>query len=213
MRDHDSVPSEPTTRRTIPRGVIAGFAAVVLAAGAGTAWWTWRSLQSQQGIPSTPSATQSPTQSPDITQAPIEQSVQVYWLKDVGDRFELVPAPVTVAAPGQPEALLQSALEAMLKGTSEPELTSTVPSGTTLRQVEIKDDGVHVDLSQEFTSGGGSASMSGRLGQVIYTATTLDPNAPVWLSVEGKPLEVLGGEGLVIDQPMTRADFEQNFPL
>ncbi|MFM7427640.1 MAG: GerMN domain-containing protein [Elainella sp.] len=208
MRDSD--PATPSTSRSrIPRSVLAGLSAVVLAAGAGTAWWTWKSAQpTSPDTISAPSASPSPT---DITQAPIAQTIQVYWLKSIDTRFEIVPSPVNVSAPGQPEALLKAALEAMLKGSDSPDLTSTVPQGTTLRQVTIQPDGVHVDLSQAFTSGGGSASMTGRVGQVIYTATTLDPQAPVWLSVEGKPLEVLGGEGLMIDQPMTREMFDQNF--
>lgn len=211
MQDHDSPPTQPPSPRSrpMPRGVIAGLAAVVLATGAGTAWWTWRSSQTPAPTPEA-TAPQSPT---DITQAPIDQSVQIYWLKSSGDRFELVPAPVTVAAPGQPNALLKAALESLLKGSSTADLTSTIPSGTQLRQVEIKQDGIHVDLSPEFTTGGGSTSMIGRVGQVIYTATTLDPTAPVWISVAGEPLETVGGEGLMLDQPMTRKTFDQNFML
>lgn len=210
MQEHDSTPTPQKSSHS--RGVIAGLAAVVVAAGAGTAWWTWRSFQAQQAQPPAPEAV-APESPASITQAPIEQTVEIYWLKSTGEGFELVPTPTSVSTAGQPAALLKAALEAMLKGSASPELTSTIPQGTTLRQVEIKADGVHVDLSQEFTTGGGSASMTGRVGQVIYTATTLDPRAPVWLSVEGKPLEVLGGEGLLLDQPTTRENFDQNFPL
>ena len=53
--------------------------------------------------------------------------------------------------------------------------------------------------------------MTGRLGQIVYTATTLNPNSKVWLSVAGKPLTVLGGEGLEIPQPITRSIFDREF--
>ena len=197
------------------RSLVSGLAAVVLLAGGGLAWWVQRMNQSPH---TAPAATASPAVSPavsptDITQVPLQQTVQVYWLKPTSTSFALVPAAVSVSAPGQPDALLQAALEAMLNGSTTAEFTSTVPQGTKLKQLEVKPDGVHVDLSSSFTTGGGSSSMTGRLGQVIYTATTLDPQASVWLSVEGKPLTVLGGEGLVIDQPMTRTTFQKNFPL
>jgi spore germination protein GerM len=212
MRDHNSSSTQSSpesSSRSIPKGILAGFAAVILAAGGGVAWWTWQSQTPKATLPGADLPAPAPS---DMTQVPVQQTVQVYWLKTVGDQIEISPAPVAVAVAGQPDALLKAAFEEMLKGSPESaDLTSTIPVGTTLRQVAMKPDGVHVDLSQAFTSGGGSTSMIGRLGQVVYTATTLDPNATVWISVEGKPLEVLGGEGLMVDQPMTRSTFEQNF--
>jgi spore germination protein GerM len=55
--------------------------------------------------------------------------------------------------------------------------------------------------------------MTGRVAQILYTATSLQPTAKVWIDVEGKPLETLGGEGLELKQPLTRQGFEQNFTL
>jgi spore germination protein GerM len=55
-----------------------------------------------------------------------------------------------------------------------------------------------------------------RVAQVLYTATSLDPKAKVFLSVESQPLDEnhpLGGEGLILRQPMTRQDFAQDFSL
>jgi len=41
--------------------------------------------------------------------------------------------------------------------------------------------------------------MSSRVAQVLYTATSLQPNARS-VDIEGKPLEFLGGEGLLLEQ-------------
>lgn len=89
-------------------------------------------------------------------------------------------------------------------------LSSTIPRGTRLLSLQIKPDGIDLNLSQNFTQGGGSASMIYRVAQVLYTATSLDPQAKVYLSVEGKLLDEetpLGGEGLILQQPLTRQQF------
>lgn len=219
MRNHDEPLSseQPTQRpqpsRSVPLSMLAGLSVLALLAGGGAAWWTWNSVNppSNSQAPTIESPTSQVSPSP-AEPVPAGQTVQVYWLKTVGDRIEPTASPVTINE-DEPKAVLETAFQTMLEGSTDPELTSTVPEGTTLKSLDIREDGVHVDLSQEFTTGGGSASMTGRLAQVIYTASTLNPAAPVWISVEGEPLEVLGGEGLIVDQPMTRADFEQNFSL
>lgn len=219
--------SPESPARLIPLGLVVAIAAVVLAAGSATAWWTWTRAKAPTPTPTPltqntpqplvdPSPAVSPSTIPQPTTQPspvAEQTVQVYWLKDVGDRLELAPASITLPASPQADTTLKAAFEQLLKGPAEAAVASTIPSATTLRSLEIRQDGIHVDLSKEFTSGGGSASMTGRLAQVVYTATTLNPSAKVWLSVEGKPLDVLGGEGILVDQPITRTVFAQNFPL
>lgn len=200
----------------IPLGVVAGLSAVVVAVGGSTAWWTWHSLTSVESSP-TVTSTDSTTTAPETPIAAVEQTVQLYWLTDTGRGLELSPYDIQIQGESQPEDILTTAFDSLLTGPdSAPDSIdafSTIPPGTQLLALQVEPDGIHVDLSNEFGLGGGSAAMSGRLGQVLYTATALDPDAPVWISVEGQPLKVLGGEGLIVEQPMTRSDFEREFQL
>ncbi|PIG92090.1 GerMN domain-containing protein [Gloeocapsopsis sp. IPPAS B-1203] len=196
--------------KRVPTGVIASVIIGVLAAGGTGAWWAFRSAQtpnSQQAI-TTPN---SPATNPSV-QPGINQTAQVYWLRDTGTSLEVVPSAFTVNS-DEPNVVVQTAFEQLLAGPTNNSVSSTIPQGTKLRNVRVQNDGVHVDLSSEFTSGGGSASMSGRLAQVVYTATTIDPNAQVWIDVEGQKLEYLGGEGVMLNQPLTRQSFKENFQL
>lgn len=211
--------------RRIPLGVIATLGALVVAAGGGTAWWAVNSqkdatLNGMNPVPTQPTdpalnieVTQDPSVTPPTALNPIEQSVQIYLVQDAGTEFQLASVPVTVQAAEQPEAVLTAAFDRLLNQPPNGASFSAIPPGTQVLNVEVKQNGIAVNLSPEFTSGGGSSSMTSRLGQVVYTATTLDPNASVWISVGGEPLEVLGGEGLEIPQPITRSIFESEFPL
>jgi spore germination protein GerM len=214
------------SHRSLPLGVVAGVSALILATGGGLAWWTWNATVRQAPGPSmvqapgadgaspAPSGTASKSngQTPSAAK-PLESTGQVYWLKSAGNRLELAASPVPGQPAGDPNTVLKTALENLLAGPGNSTVSTTIPAKTQLRSVVVKSDGIHVDLSQEFTTGGGSASMKGRVAQVLYTATSLNPTAKVWLSVEGRPLDVLGGEGLMLDQPLTRQTFEQDFPL
>lgn len=194
--------------RRIPLGVIAGISAVLLAGGGGAAWLGWNSIMTstKTPVPTTPEL-------PKPVQPSTEEKVQVYWLNNVNNRIEVVPSSITLKDADEPSAIIEGALKSLLIGPADPAFATTIPKGTKIRKVSLEADGVHVDLSKEFTKGGGSASMTGRVAQVLYTASSLDPAAKVWIEVEGKPLEVLGGEGLILDQPMTREKFKENFAL
>ncbi|HEY9694505.1 MAG TPA: GerMN domain-containing protein [Oculatellaceae cyanobacterium] len=202
---------EQQSVRRLHLGVIAGLSAVVLASGGGTAWWVWHSAQS-------PTPTPNPVTSPlppstQRVQNPVDKTAEVYWLKNQGNHIAVVPKSLDLPNSNNQKAVLEQAFATLLAGSTDPTVTTTIPEGTKLRSLEVRNDGVHINLSEEFIKGGGSASMTGRVAQILYSATSLNPDAQVWIDVEGEKLEVLGGEGLELDQPITRKSFEENFDL
>ena len=215
MRDNNK------NRFSLP--VIAAITGLVLAAGGGAAWWAKLSLDKQAQIsqpnPSPILEEEVPTAPKPITQ---DKVVEVYWLNPENDNIELAANTITFQKSVKSERVLETALETLLASSPEDSTyTTAIPPGTKLLGLTIDEKGIHINLSKEFTSGGGSASMSSRLAQVIYTATSSSvdnksngiANQPIWISVEGKPLKTLGEEGLIVNQPMTRRDFKNNFAL
>lgn len=138
--------------------------------------------------------------------------VTVYLVRDAGGSFVLEPVyrRMRAAARGGVEthptaATVRVAVAALAAGPSDEEagrgLASEVPPTTQVLRVDVDDGLVTIDLSRAFTEGGGTASMLGRLHQVLYTAARPGGVEAVRLLVEGRPLEVLGGEGILVDQP------------
>ena len=151
--------------------------------------------------PAEPGSTTTHTEPPAVEEVDLsvyfldaESKVRVGWVR-------------SVASP----AVARGVMEELLAGpTADDEslgLASAIPEGTTLRGVEIAGGIATVDLSEQFTTGGGSLSMQARLAQVVFTLTQFPTVEEVELLVEGAPLEVLGGEGVTIDGPLTRDDF------
>ena len=157
---------------------------------------------------------------PTVSKSPVLEEVkpgkfspQIYQLEIVNDRIQLIPKVVNTAATS-PKLALTEALEKLLTQSSAFDPTTTIPAQTRLLDLDISKDGVHIDLSPEFTQGGGSSSMIYRVAQVIYTATSIDSQTPVFLSIEGRALNdnyPLGGEGLTLEYPVTRQQFEREF--
>ena len=109
-----------------------------------------------------------------------------------------------------------AALEALLDGPDSFEegygLRTSIPDGTQLLGLSIDDGIASVDLTSEFETGGGSASMQTRLAQVVYTIAQFPTVEGVVFSLDGEPIDVLGGEGVIIDHPLTRRDFAELLP-
>lgn len=144
---------------------------------------------------------------------PAKFSPQIYRLEIVDNRIRLTPKTIYTGATSS-QLALEQALNKLLAQSPTFDPTTTIPQQTRLLDLHISKDGVYVDLSGEFTQGGGSSSMIYRVAQVLYTATSINPQAPVFLSIEGRPLNEdypLGGEGLLLGYPLTRQQFIQEF--
>lgn len=115
-------------------------------------------------------------------------------------------------------AVARAAVEQVIAGPSQaeksasPGLSSSVPDGTVLLGLDITDGLATVDLSKEFESGGGSSSMFSRLAQIVYTLTQFPTVDKVAFELTGKPVTVFSGEGIILDRPSVRADFDSFLP-
>ncbi len=210
-----------------------GIGLALFTAGGSTAWFAVHHLSSSQKTSENPIEALTPAPisqspivepvspnpvktSPTATPAaiPIRETRQVYWLKVTDTGNQLVSKEITVQKADSREEELTAVLKILLAGPSNPQDMTTIPSGTKLLDLKVDKTGIKVNLSREFGNDDGPDMLIGRLAQIIYTTTTEDPNAKVWIQVEGKPLELLGeGHGIEVAQPMTRKFFEENYQL
>jgi germination protein M len=110
-----------------------------------------------------------------------------------------------------------AAIEELLEGPTQEEraagFTSAIPAGTRLLGISIKDGVATIDLTSEYQSGGGSLSMQVRLGQVVYTLTQFPTVKTVSFRLDGNPVSVFSSEGIVLSQPVGRADYKDLLPV
>lgn len=140
--------------------------------------------------------------------------VPAYFLHESGGNQTRVGPFLAPAA--RNASTLELAIEGVLGQTpSEKELglSSEIPTGTHLIEVDVTDGVATVDLSSAFDDGGGTYSMQARLAQLVFTVTGFDPAINgVRLQIEGAPVAVFSSEGLVLDDPMTRMSFRDLMP-
>lgn len=154
----------------------------------------------------------------ETTTAPSESvdATTFYFEAGGGNAARVGPFLVAVHDPvvgEDPTAVLRALVDGPPAEAAAAGLTTEIPDGTTVVSLVPGADGVAtVELSQEFDDGGGSATMFGRLAQLTYTLTALDGIDSVLLMENGAVVEVFSSEGIVLDGPMVREDFEDQLP-
>ena len=153
---------------------------------------------------------------PKESTAALQLQPKAYLLQVEGEKVSLVPQSVAIKKGASKEVALQQTLNYLFDSNQNNQFSSTIPQGTKLLGLRIDETGIHVNLSDEFRDGGGSTSMIYRVAQVLYTASSLDAEAKIYLSVEGELLDEenpLGGEGIILAEPLTRQKFVEDFSI
>ena len=101
---------------------------------------------------------------------------------------------------------IENTVSMLLKGPTIKEsregIYSEIPKNVDLISIKQKNDSIIVNLSAKFGQGGGSESVENRVKQLSKTVKSRVPNKKVYLYIDNKEVEYLGGEGIYIAQPL-----------
>ena len=135
---------------------------------------------------------------------PKSGDIQVYFLKDEA----LAPVSRKPLKKVSPLIILAQSLN---KGPSEEEKAegyyTGLPKGAVILSVNKKGNMAIVDFNSKLENyGGGATRIQAVIGQIVYSFTEIPNIDEVKITVDGKDEIILGGEGYVIDKPLSRSD-------
>lgn len=156
---------------------------------------------------------EQPIQQKEETNMDIPKSyVSVYFIgqnKNKEEVYKIVKREYLAKTDG---TKLRFSIENLLKGPNQEEkakgIYSEIPQGTKLISLEETPGKIVINLSGDFEQGGGTDGLYKRLYQLIKTAnknTTLD----VYLYINGKQANVVGGEGIMLNQPLNSKSLDE----
>ena len=107
---------------------------------------------------------------------------------------------------------LSFAISKLVEGPNQIErekgIYSEIPSGTRVISVVETDKKAIINLTSAFDNGGGTDGLYKRLYQLVKTANK-NTKLPVYLYIDNKQVDVIGGEGLMINQPLDERVFNE----
>ena len=101
---------------------------------------------------------------------------------------------------------LENSIILLLKGPliseTQKGIYSEIPTNVDLIGVSRVDKKVIVNLSANFGNGGGTKSIQDRILQLAKTVKLHEPKKNIYLHINGKEVEYLGGDGVYVEQPL-----------
>ncbi|MBI3590335.1 MAG: GerMN domain-containing protein [Candidatus Melainabacteria bacterium] len=142
------------------------------------------------------------------------RDIKIFFTKSKGpEGILLIPVNRKVS---RDDSIAAAAVRELFLGPSKIEerkgIMTEIPVGTRLINIEESEDEIVVNISPQYLTGGGSATMQLRYLQIYRTLKKIVPFKEIYLQVDGKVLKTIGGEGLEVTQPLTKInDYTQKY--
>lgn len=166
----------------------------------------------QESAQQEPAQQEQPQQPSDTEQDVPKSYVNVYFIGQNANKEEVYKVVKREYDSTKGETKLKYSIENLLRGPSAAEqakgIYSEIPQGTRLLSLEETPNKIVVNLSGDFEQGGGTDGLYKRLYQLIKTAnknTVLN----VYLYINGKQADVIGGEGIMLNQPLNSNSLDE----
>jgi len=160
-------------------------------------------------VKAVPKIVQTPTTSP-MEQVKATRMAVLYLVRVDDDgvisRHEVKR---TVGASDSP---MTDALDALMAGPNTDELNrgfiSLIPSEARLLSAQVRGSTAYLNFNEAFMYNRyGIEGYAGQLKQIVYTATGFPNVKDVQILIEGQKRDYLGGDGVYIGKPLSRASF------
>ncbi len=154
--------------------------------------------------------TELPTELPLANDETETKKAEIYFLalnSDANGIYKIVTREIP-----QNEDKLDFAVKELLKGPNIVEKSmgtySEIPKNTKLLGIKHQGNKIIINLSDDFQWGGGTDSIYSRMMQLIKTSINNSKNKKIYLYINGKQLNFIGGEGIMISQPLNEKSLE-----
>jgi len=163
------------------------------------------SLNQSKKAPETPQQQEEPVLSDENEDDTNKLYINVFFIGQNKKGEEVYRAVKREYEPDIDGTPIEFALVSLFNGPKPDEVKfgvySEIPVGTRLQKVLETDDAVYVDVSEHFSLGGGTDSIYKRIFQLIKTAK-YNTKKPVYLLIDGEKVDVIGGDGIMLTQPL-----------
>lgn len=149
-----------------------------------------------------------PTDKPEIK---TKEYVNIYFIGKNEHNEEVYKAVKRQYSEDVDGSKIKFAIYALVNGPKPEErqrgVYTEIPQGAQVINVSEHHDRVIINLNSSYVNGGGADSLYKRLYQLIKTAK-LNTELPVYLYIDGQKADVVGGEGIMISQPLSNSSLD-----